>query len=78
MKVITPGAVAQHTGSKYLGVLVAAKYARSLNEFRGAEQYDEESMGTPEPREKLTTTALGEVAQGTVEYHLVQRRRPEI
>ena len=76
MKVITPGAVARHTGSKYLGVLVAAKYARSLNEFRGAEEYDENAAGL-EPREKLTTTALGQVAQGGVEYHLVERRRPE-
>ena len=34
MKVFTPGSVATHTGSKYLGVLVAAKYARTLNELR--------------------------------------------
>lgn len=73
MKVITPGAVARHTGSKYLGVLVAAKLARSLNEFRS----QEEPADTSEQREKLTTIALGEVATGRVNFELVKRRRPE-
>ena len=74
MKVITPGAVARHTGSKYLGVLVAAKYARSLNEFRRAEIIEEPLPGA-ELREKLTTIALGEVAAGTVDFNLGERRR---
>jgi DNA-directed RNA polymerase omega subunit len=77
MKVITPGQVARSTGSKYLGVLVAAKYARSLNEFRSGEVFEEPAPGA-ELREKLSTTALREVAQGTVDYRLVQRRRPEL
>ena len=34
MRVVTPGQAARHTGSKYLGVLVAAKMARNLNELR--------------------------------------------
>lgn len=76
MKVFTPGSVATHTGSKYLGVLVAAKYARSLNEFRRGEVFVEPT-GPIEPREKLTTTALGGVASGEVEFNLVKRRRPE-
>ena len=77
MKVITPGSVAKHTGSKYLGVLVAAKYARSLNELqRGAVEY-EEGVPTAEKREKLTTIALREVASGKAEYTLVERARPE-
>lgn len=77
MKVITPGSVANHTGSKYLGVLVAAKYARSLNEFtRGAVEFEDEAPST-EKREKLTTIALREVATGTVDFTLVQRRRPD-
>ena len=73
MRVVTPGEVARHTGSKYLGVLVSAKYARRLNEFRRGEVYEEGI--TPEVREKLTTTALGNVAAGSVEYQLVERRR---
>ena len=73
MQVVTPGAVARSTGSKYLGVLVAAKYARRLNELRRNElMEDPEIVGSG--REKLTTTALGEVASGTLEYHLEERR----
>lgn len=75
MRVITPLQVARHTGSKYLGVLVAAKYARSLNEFRRNETIEEvEAEFTP--REKMTTTALDVVAEGEAEYDLVERRRP--
>jgi DNA-directed RNA polymerase omega subunit len=77
MRVITPGSVAEHTGSKYLGVLVAAKYARSLNEFRRGEVFEEPVPGD-EPREKLTTVSLHEVASGGVDFELVPRRRPEV
>ena len=35
MRVFTPVEIAQHAANKYLGVLVAAKYARALNEFPG-------------------------------------------
>jgi DNA-directed RNA polymerase omega subunit len=76
MKVITPGALARPTGSKYLGVLVAAKYARSLNEFRRGELMEEPAPGAP-LREKLTTTALREVASGALDYDLIQKRRAE-
>lgn len=77
MKVFTPGNVAEHTGSKYLGVLVAAKYARALNELRPKEIIDE-SAGPVEQLEKLTTTALREVTDGSVEFNLVLRRRGEV
>ena len=73
MKVITPGAVAKHTGSKYLGILVAAKYARKLNEFRRGEVFEEPAPGADLP-EKLTTISLGEVAQGTIAFDLTERR----
>lgn len=76
MKVITPGQLADHAGSKYLGVLVAAKYARAMNEFRRGMVYEEPVPGQP-PAEKLTTAALREVANGSVEFELVQRRRDE-
>jgi hypothetical protein len=33
MRVFTPSEVAARSTNKYLGVLVAAKYARGLNEF---------------------------------------------
>lgn len=76
MRVFTPGAAAKHTGSKYLGVLVAAKYARSMNEFRRGQLMDEPVPGA-EPQEKLTTTALRELAEGSVDFQLVQRQRNE-
>jgi DNA-directed RNA polymerase omega subunit len=74
MHVITPGALSAKTGSKYLGVLVAAKYARSLNEFRRGQLAEEPVPG--EVREKLTTTALETVARGEIEYRLVPRHSP--
>lgn len=76
MKVITPGQLARHAGSKYLGVLVAAKYARNMNEFRRGEIYEEPDPGE-EPTEKLTTSALRQVATGAVDFRLVERRHDE-
>ena len=77
MKVVTPGQAARHTGSKYLGVLVAAKLARSLNELRRGELMEDPTVTGGELKEKLTTTALEEVKNGSVDYRLTQRRRPE-
>lgn len=76
MRVVTPGQAARHTGSKYLGVLVAAKMARNLNELRRGEMMEDPTVSGEEPREKLTTTALEEVADGRAEFHLSKRLRP--
>jgi len=78
MKVVTPGQAARHTGSKYLGVLVAAKYARQLNELRRGELMEDPTLTGNEPKEKLTTTALEDVRQGTTEFRLTKRVRPEL
>jgi DNA-directed RNA polymerase subunit K/omega len=69
MRVFTPGEVAAHATNKYLGVLVAAKYARGLNEF------PRDRSSTRE--KKLTTRALEELATGTIEYRVVPRRRAD-
>lgn len=74
MHVVTPGALAKTTESKYLGVLVSAKFARSMNEFRRGHLDEEPAPG--EVREKLTTTALEAVASGSVDFHLTARRPP--
>lgn len=74
MHVVTPNAIARHTDTKYLGVLVAAKYARSLNEFRRGQLAQEPEID--EASEKLTTTALEAVARGEVEYRLTPRLSP--
>ena len=74
MHVVTPNALSNHTSSKYLGVLVAAKYARNLNEFKRGQVSSEPEPG--EFREKLTTTALEAVARGDVDFRLAERQNP--
>jgi DNA-directed RNA polymerase omega subunit len=69
MRVYTPGELANNSGSKYLGVLVAARYARELNALP--------SDAVPEGVEqvKLTTRALETLCAGDVEFSLSKRRR---
>ena len=71
MQVFTPSEVSKHAANKYLGVLVAAKYARVLNE---------NSLGRAASRgKKLTTQALEELSGGNMHnnYRVVPRRRGE-
>ena len=67
MQVFTPLEVADKAGNKYLGVLVAAKFARFVNEFPRDRSIDNEK--------KLTTRALEELTAGELRYRLVMRRR---
>lgn len=69
MQVFIPNEVAQHATNKYLGVLVAAKFARMINEF----PRDRSASG----EKKLTTRALEELTDGAIEYRVVPRRRTE-
>jgi DNA-directed RNA polymerase subunit K/omega len=62
--------VAALTQNKYLGVLVAARFARFVNEFPRDRSVDFE--------EKLTTRALDELVAGNLQYKLVRRRRQEV
>jgi DNA-directed RNA polymerase subunit K/omega len=67
MQVFTPKEVAKNTTNKYLGVLIAAKYARALNEA---------TLGRASTRaKKLTTQALEDLSSGRIEYKVVPRRR---
>lgn len=67
MRVFTPLEVAAPAMSKYLGVLIAAKYARELNAMpRDAMPMDEK---------KLTTKALEALTSDRIEYRLVTRIR---
>jgi DNA-directed RNA polymerase subunit K/omega len=68
MRVFTPDEVTTHAANKYLGVLVAAKHARLLNEFPRERSSREK---------KLTTRSLEELADGQIEYRVVPRRRGE-
>ncbi len=66
MQVFTPGDVAKHATNKYLSVLIAAKFARVLNEFPRDRSIHEK---------KLTTRALEELASGEIDYKVMPRRR---
>ena len=69
MRIFTPTEVAREAGNKYVGVLVAAKFARFVNEFPKERSYVREK--------KLTTMSLEELARGGLEYKITRRRRPE-
>jgi DNA-directed RNA polymerase subunit K/omega len=69
MRVFTPTEVAKCASNKYLGVLVAAKFARLLNEFPRDRSSSKEK--------KLTTRALEDLSTNKIEYRVVPRRRPE-
>lgn len=68
MRVFTPNEVTVHAANKYLSVLVAAKFARVLNEF----PRDRSASG----EKKLTTRALEDLSGGDIEYRVIPRRRP--
>jgi DNA-directed RNA polymerase subunit K/omega len=68
MQVFTPNEIAEHATNKYLAVLVAAKYARLLNEFPRIPGRSGEK--------KLTTRALEELSGGNIGFEVVPRRRP--
>ena len=68
MRVFTPIEVADRAESKYLGVLVAARYARELN----ALPKDAVPSGI---EKKLTTRSLETLVHGEVKYSLTKRRR---
>ena len=68
MQVFTPDDITGQTPNKYLGVLIAAKYARLLNEFPRDRSSSREK--------KLTTRSLEDLSTGAFEYRVVPRRRP--
>jgi len=69
MKIYTPTEAARQAGNKYLGVLVAAKFARHINEL------PRERIA--EKQQKLTTQALEALVAGDLQYKISRRRRSE-
>ena len=69
MKIYTPTEAARQTGNKYLGVLVAAKFARLINELPRERLI--------EKQQKMTTQALDKLCSGELEYKISRRRRSE-
>jgi DNA-directed RNA polymerase subunit K/omega len=70
MRVFTPLEIARQAGNKYLGVLVASKFARYVNDFPRDRALDNEK--------KLTTTSFEELSAGRLQYKIVRRRRQEV
>jgi DNA-directed RNA polymerase subunit K/omega len=68
MRVFTPDEVTRSAANKYLGVLIAARHSRVLNEFPRERSSREK---------KLTTRALEELSEGLIEYRVVPRKRAE-
>ena len=68
MKVFTPNqvAAAAPSGNKYEGVMVAAAYARKLNELP--------KEGGKEWRKKYTTRSLEDLVSGEIEYSITEKR----
>ncbi len=69
MQIFTPLEVADKASNKYLGVLVAAKFARFVNEFPRDRSVDHEK--------KLTTQSLEELTAGNLTYRLLPLRRED-
>jgi DNA-directed RNA polymerase subunit K/omega len=69
MKIYTPTEAARQAGNKYLGVLVAAKFARHINELPRERII--------EKQQKLTTQALEALVVGDLQYKISRRRRSE-
>ena len=69
MKIYTPTEAARQAGNKYLGVLVAAKFARHINELPRERLLEKE--------QKLTTQALEALVTGDLQYKISRRRRSE-
>ena len=68
MYIFSPDEVAERAGNKYLGVLVAAKFARYVNDFPRDRSLEEK---------KLTTRALESLSGGELTYRLVHRPRQD-
>ena len=70
MRVFTPIEVAKHAANKYLAVLVAAKYARVLND---------NALPGERGTKKLTTRAMEDLSKGELDekYSVVPRKRGE-
>ena len=68
MKVFTPGQAATATpdSNKYEALVVAAAYARKLNELP--------KEGGKEWKKKYTTRSLEDLVEGEIEYEIVEKR----
>ncbi len=75
MEIVTPTDAARHAGTKYRSILVAARFARMVNELPRERQVQLEST---HHYKKLTTLALRKLAAGELSFRELRRRRSEV
>lgn len=74
MEIFTPSEAARNAGTKYRSILVAAKFARLLNEIPKDRQVQWEES---ERAQKLTTLAMQKLVDGELNFRELRRRRSE-
>jgi DNA-directed RNA polymerase subunit K/omega len=75
MEIVTPGEAARTAGTKYRSILVAARFARMVNEMPRERQVQlEQTHGY----RKLTTLALRKLVAGELNFREMRRRRSEV
>ncbi len=74
MEIFTPKEAAANAGTKYRSILVAAKFARLLNEIPKDRmiQWEESDRA-----QKLTTLAMQKLVDGELNVRELRRRRAE-
>jgi DNA-directed RNA polymerase subunit K/omega len=72
MEIFTPMETARHAGTKYRSILVAARFARQVNELPRDRLLQVEGEDRPK---KLTTLALQKLTTGALNFRELRRRR---
>ncbi len=75
MEIFTPMEAARHAGTKYRSILVAARFARHVNEMPQDRLLQAEGENRPK---KLTTLALQKLTGGELSFRELSRRRSEV
>jgi len=75
VEIITPADAAKHAGTKYRSILVAARFARMVNELPKERQVQLEQT---HQYKKLTTLALRKLSHGELVFKELRRRRTEV
>ena len=75
MEILTPTEAARHAGTKYRAILVAAKFARMLNEMPRDHQVQWDEV---DRQRKLTTLAMHKLVDGDLGFKELRRRRQEV
>lgn len=75
MEIFTPTEAAAAAGTKYRSILVAARFARMVNEMPMERQVQLEQQYN---YTKLTTLALRKLVNGELNFREMRRRRSEV